>query len=191
MQSPHAAKDFQARALKTGRNPTLALNSNQGRNLKLSVVVGPRNHRCARHHRSLVSSGPLALGGAPVTTPALGDLISVALPTMAIPVEGRVAAAVQIYSDNSDEVTGATLNGGVWTKAGEVWASPTVLTADRAVFGAEMRTANTLGRHRHPKPDQPGERAPPDVQVAREEQAGLIHHPEIGIQIGTQLAGTG
>jgi hypothetical protein len=59
-----------------------------------------------------------------VTTPALGNLISVALPTITTPAEGCLAVAVQIYSDNSDEVTGATLNGGetggTWTKAGEL-----------------------------------------------------------------------
>ena len=47
-----------------------------------------------------------------MTTPAIGDLTSVALPTITTPVDGCLAVAVQIYSDNSDEVTGATLNGG-------------------------------------------------------------------------------
>jgi hypothetical protein len=59
-----------------------------------------------------------------VTTPVVGDLTSVALPTITTPVDGCLAVAVQIYSDNSDEVTGATLNGGetggTWTKAGEL-----------------------------------------------------------------------
>ena len=50
--------------------------------------------------------------------------------------------AVQIYSDNSDEVTGATLNGGdtggPWTKAGELLTGRP--DGGLAVFVAEVPT---------------------------------------------------
>ena len=57
--------------------------------------------------------------------------------------------AVQIYSDNSDEVTGATLNGGetggTWTKAAELLGViGGVPTADWPCSFTEMPTAGTI-----------------------------------------------
>jgi hypothetical protein len=82
---------------------------------------------------SLASSGPLALAASPRM---LARSTSVALSTITNPVDGCLAVAVQIYSDSSDEVTGATLNGGetggTWTKAGELLGvTGGVPTADR------------------------------------------------------------
>ena len=67
--------------------------------------------------------------------------------------------AVQIYSDNSDEVTGATLEGGetcgTWTKAGELLG----VTGGRRQTGrvvAEMPTAGPIsGSSVNPNPTTP------------------------------------
>ena len=52
--------------------------------------------------------------------------------------------AVQIYSDNPDEVTGATLNGGetggTWTKAGELLGVTGGPDGGLAMFVDEMPT---------------------------------------------------
>ena len=97
------------------------------------------------------------IGG--VTTPAVGDLISVALPTITTPAHGCLAVAVQIYSDNSDDVTGATLNGetgGTWTKAGELLGITGGPDGGLAVFVAEMPTAGTIsGGSVNPNPTTP------------------------------------
>jgi hypothetical protein len=56
--------------------------------------------------------------------------------------------AVQIYSDNSDEVTGATLNGGetggTWIKVADLLNQTGGPDAGLAVFVAEMPTAGTV-----------------------------------------------
>jgi hypothetical protein len=83
-----------------------------------------------------------------VTTPAVGDLVSVALPTITTPGRRLPRGGVQFYSDNSDEVTGATLNdgatGGTWTKAGELLGVTGGPDGGLAVFVAEMPTAGTI-----------------------------------------------
>jgi hypothetical protein len=66
--------------------------------------------------------------------------------------------AVQIYSDNSDEVTGATLNGGetggTWTKAGELLG---VTGGGLACSSPRCRPPH-LKRQRQPEPDHAGGR---------------------------------
>jgi hypothetical protein len=95
---------------------------------------------------------------------------SVALPTIATPAHGLPRGAVQIYSDNSDEVMGATLNGGgtggTWTKAGELLG----VTGGPDGGPAIVRRRNADHRHdlrrqRQPEPDLAGELGQPDVRV--------------------------
>jgi hypothetical protein len=86
---------------------------------------------------------------------------SVALPTITTPVDGCLALAVQIYSDNSDEVTGATLNGGeaggTWTKAGELLGvTGGVPAADRPRSSPRCRPPGTIsGGSVNPNPTTP------------------------------------
>ena len=68
--------------------------------------------------------------------------------------------AVQIYSDNSDEVTAATLNGGetggTWTKTGELPGVTSGPDGGPAMFVAEMPTAGTIsGGSVNPNPTTP------------------------------------
>jgi hypothetical protein len=68
--------------------------------------------------------------------------------------------AVQIYSDNSDVVTAATLNGGetggTWTKAGELLGVTGGPDGGLAVFVAEMPTGGTIsGGSVNPNPANP------------------------------------
>ena len=104
--------------------------------------------------------------------------------------------AVQIYSDNSDEVTDVTLNGGeaggTWTKAGELLGVTGGPDGGPAMFVAETPTAGTVsGGSVNPNPTGPVNSVSPTFGFFRRGQAGLIHHSEISTQIGTQLAGTG
>jgi hypothetical protein len=67
---------------------------------------------------------------------------------------------VEIYSDNSDEVTGATLNGGetggTWNKAGELLGVTGGPDGGPAKFATEMPPAGTIsGSSDNPNPITP------------------------------------
>jgi len=135
------------------------------------------------------------IGG--VTTPAVGDLTSVALPTITKPVDGCLAVAVQIYSTTRTR-SRARPSTAARPAPGPRPAARRHRRSRRRTghVAAEMPTRrHGLGRQQQPEPDPPGERGQPDVRVLPEGQAGLIHrpgcYPKIGTQIGTQLVGTG
>jgi hypothetical protein len=104
---------------------------------------------------------PFAFGGETVTTPAVGDLISVALPTITTPGRRLPRGAVQIYSDNPDEVTGVTLNGvetgGTWTKVSELLGVTAVPTADRPCSSPRCRPPARSQAAASTEPDHAGE----------------------------------
>jgi hypothetical protein len=126
-------------------------------NSKQRVLQAPATNVVYATTGSLAASGALALAASP-RMPARST--SVALPTITTSADGCLAVAVQIYSDNSDEVTGATLNGGetggTGTKAGELLGVTGGPDGGLAVFVTEMPTAGTIsGGSVNPNPTTP------------------------------------
>jgi hypothetical protein len=70
------------RVLQASGWTSLPADPSRGEQEQTKGVASPRNHLCARHHRVARIERPFGFGGEPVTTPPLGDLISVALPTI-------------------------------------------------------------------------------------------------------------
>jgi hypothetical protein len=105
----------------------------------------PPQPPCTRHDRVARIERSFGFGDEPVNKPAAGDLISVALPNTTPP---RVDGCLQIYSENSDKITGATLNdgetSGTWAKAGELLDVTGAPDGGLAVFVTEMPTAGTI-----------------------------------------------
>jgi hypothetical protein len=126
------------------------------------VQIGPRNQLCARHHRVARIERPFGFGGEPVTTRAVGDLISVALPTITTP--GSTAAAW--WRSRSTATTRTRSRARSSTAARPAAPGPRPASCWRHRRSrrrtGHVRRRNTdrrhdLGRQRQPEPDHAGE----------------------------------